>query len=313
MIVFLTVAYCVVLGVLVRLKVVPFNLWWKVSPVFVFALLNVVLIFPLAIFAPSGPALVHRHVVPIVPNVSGEIIEVRVKTNERIRKGEVMFRIEPLPYQATVDNLEAQLALAKMRAEQSAQLAGTGAGSEYELQQFETQVASLLAQLDNAKFNLEMTFIRAPADGFVSNLGLRPGVRASAVPLGPIAAFVDESEVAVYVNIHQIYLRHIEPGQEAEVVLKPFPGKVFRGEVEYVVNDIAMGQVVPGGQLAVPRQALPAPYPVRVRLIDGPPAEEFPTGATGVVAIYTGKFEVSYIIRRVMLRMRTFLNYVVPF
>ena len=82
--------------------------------------------------APTGPAIVVRAAVQIVPNVAGQVIEVPVEPNKPLRKGDVLFRIDRTQYQAKFDNLEAQLKLAQLRKEQYAQLAAKDATSRFQ-------------------------------------------------------------------------------------------------------------------------------------------------------------------------------------
>lgn len=312
MILFLTLCYIALLVVLIKVGVVPLNTFTKTSPVLFSLLLFVLLFIPMGFFAPSGDAIVLKHSIQIVPNVAGIVTEVAVEPYTPVKKGDLLFRIYKRPYQAAVDALQAQLKLAERRLQQAQTLAERRAGSVFEVEAAETQVESLKAQLDNAEFNLESTEVLAPADGHVTSLALRPGSMLMAAPFTVAMALVDDSETAVVVSIHQNNLRHVAPGQEAEVVFKVKPGRVYKGTVEHVVADLATGQVTPGGTLPVPGQIMPAPYFVRVRLDDEEVARSLPTGAVGIAAIYTGEFEVSYMIRRVMMRMDAWLAYILP-
>ena len=98
------------------------------------------------------------------------------------------------------------------------------------------------AQLDGAKWNLDKTVVRAPADGYVTNLALRKGARV-ATAASPVMAFIDTSETIVGVEIPQIDARYIEPGQPVEVTFKFCPGEVYTGKVEAVLQAISTGQV----------------------------------------------------------------------
>jgi multidrug resistance efflux pump len=124
--------------------------------------------------------------------------------------------------------------------------------------------------------------------------------------------FVGEKKI-VSAQIQQIYLRHIQPGQLAELTFKMFPGEIFDARVELVVPATAQGQVTPSGILPAPRETAPGPFFVRLTLEDEEVAKRLPAGAVGTVAIYTGKMSAIYIIRRVMIGMDAWLNYVVPF
>src|SRR5271169_6787997 len=109
MIVAMLAVYLVLLFVLVRLGVIRFNLFWKVSPFIVLLLLNVGLFIPMGWGAPQGPVLVVRNSVQIVPDVAGEVLDVPVQANTPLKAGDVLFTIDPTPYRATVNALGAQL------------------------------------------------------------------------------------------------------------------------------------------------------------------------------------------------------------
>ena len=67
--------------------------------------------------------------------------------------------------------------------------------------------------------------VRAPADGYVTNLALRKGARVANLPLSPVMAFIDTSETIVGVEIKQIDARYIAAGQPVEVTFKFLPGR----------------------------------------------------------------------------------------
>ena len=69
--------------------------------------------------------------------------------------------------------------------------------------------------------------VRAPADGYVTNLALRKGARVANLPLAPVMAFIDTSETMIGVEIAQINARYIEPGQRVEMTFKFMPGVVY--------------------------------------------------------------------------------------
>lgn len=312
MILFLTLIYIAILVILIKIKLVPLNTFTKASPVLFSLLLMVGIFIPMQFAAPSGPALAGKQVVQIVPNVAGRVTEIAIEPYTPIKKGDLLFRIDDRPYKAAVAALEAQLVLAKRRLEQSTELQRERAGSIYEVEAAETQVKSLEAQLDASLFNLENTEVLAPADGHVTALALREGSMVVSLPLAQAMAFVDDSESIIVAQIHQINLRHVAPGQEAELVFKTRPGEIFKATVKHVVSDLATGQVAPGGALPMPGQIQPAPFFVRLQLDDPEVARSLETGAVGVAAIYTGEFEISYLIRRVMMRMDAWLAYIVP-
>ena len=313
MIVFLFNLYLVVLALLVWRKVIRLNLFWKISPLIWLAILTVGLFIPMGWGAPSGPALVLRQSVQIVPDVAGEVTDVPVMANTALKANDVLFRIDPTTYKAQVDQLTAQLKFQELRLSQMTQLQQKGSGRAFDVEQRQAEVDQLRAQLEGAKWNLDKTVIRAPTDGYVTHVALRKGARVSNLPLAPVMAFIDTSETVVGIEINQIDARYIEPEQEVELTFKFLPGKVFTGRVEAVLQAIASGQAAPSGQAVTPKQIEAAPFVVRVRLDDSDVATSLPAGSAGAGAIYTDHVKAAHVIRRVMLRMTAILNYILPF
>jgi RND family efflux transporter MFP subunit len=313
MIVVLLNVYLVILFVLVHFKIVPFNLFWKISPVIVLLLLLVGLFIPMNWGAPQGNALVVRYSVSIVPDVAGEVLEVPVEPNQALKAGDVLFRIDPVPYEAQLRALTAQLKFHELRLEQMEQLASTGSGRAFDVEQRQAEVDQLKAQVTGAQWNLDKTVVRAPADGYVTNLALRKGARVANLPLAPVMAFIETSETIIGVEIEQIAARYVEPGQPVEVTFKFMPGTVYTGKVDAVLQAISSGQAQTSGTAVVPKAVQAAPFVVRVKLDDTDFANRLPAGATGTAAIYTAHVKAAHVIRKVVLRQIAILNYINPF
>lgn len=313
MIVVLLNVYLVILFALVKLKIVPFNLFWKISPVLVLLLLLIGLFIPMNWGAPQGSALVVRNSVPIVPNVAGEVVEVAARANTPLKLGDVLFRIDPAPYESQVRALKAQLQLQEQRLSQMSHLQSTGTGRAFDVEQRQAEVDQLKAQIDGAQWNLDKTVVRAPADGYVTNLALRAGARVTNLPLAPVMAFIDTSETIVGVEIQQIDARYIAADQPVEITFKFMPGRVYSGRVLTVLQAISTGQVQASGLAATPKQVQSAPFVVRVVLDDQAFAGTLPAGSTGEAAIFTERVKVAHVIRKVLLRQIAILNYINPF
>jgi multidrug resistance efflux pump len=67
--------------------------------------------------APSGPVKVYKTVVEFIPNLTREVIEVPARGLEPLKAGDVLFQIDPVPYQAREDELQAQLAETRQNVE----------------------------------------------------------------------------------------------------------------------------------------------------------------------------------------------------
>ena len=313
MIVVLLNVYLALLFILVKMKVVPFNTFWKVSPVIVFLLLMIGLFIPMNWGAPQGSALVVRNSVAIVPDVSGEVIEVAAKANVPLRAGDVLFKIDPVPFQSQVDAIGAQLKLSETRLAEMSQLQNRGTGRTFDVEERQASVDQLKAQLEGARWNLEKTTVRAPADGYVTNLALRKGARVANLPLAPAMAFIDTADTIVGVEINQVDARYIAPGQPVELTFKMTPGQVQTGKVDSVVQAIATGQVQTSGLAITPKAIQAAPFVVRVKLDDATFARSLPAGSVGDAAIFTERVKAAHVIRKVLLRQIAITNYINPF
>ena len=254
-----------------------------------------------------------RNAVSIVPNVAGEVTDVPVMANEPLKAGEVLFKIDPTPYEAQVKSIEAQLKLSKTRLAQMTQLFERDSGRGFDVEQRQSEVDQLSGQLEGAQWNLDKTTVRAPSDGYVTNLALRKGARVANLPLSPVMAFIDTSSTIIGVEINQINARYIAPGQEAEVTFKFAPGQIYKGKVESVLQAIATGQTQTSGTAVAPKAIEAAPFVVRVKLDDAAVARNLPAGSAGTAAIYTDHLKPTHVVRRVILRQIAIVNYVNPF
>lgn len=313
MIVVLLNVYLALLFVLVKFRIVPFNTFWKVSPVLVFLLLLIGLFIPMGWGAPQGSVLVGRNSVAIVPDVAGEVIDVPVQANQPLKAGDVLFRIDPTPFQAQVDAIQAQLSLQETRLAQMTQLQTQGTGRAFDVEERQASAAQLRAQLEGAKWNLEKTTVRAPADGYVTNVALRKGARVSNLALSPVMAFIDTAETLVGVEVNQIAARYLAPGQPVELTFKMTPGTVQTGKVESILQAIATGQTQTSGTAIAPPTVHAVPLVVRVKLDDEAFARSLPAGSVGTAAIFTDRVKPAHVIRKVLLRQIAITNYVNPF
>lgn len=313
MIVVLLNVYLLILFILVKLKIVPFNLFWKASPVIVLLLLLVGLFIPMNWGAPQGSALVIRNSVPIVPNVAGQVTDVPVQANEPLKAGDVLFRIDPAPFKASADALEAQLRFQELRLSQMTQLQERQTGRAFDVEQRQAEVDQLKAQVEGAKYNLEQTVVHAPSDGYVTNLALRKGARVANLPLSPVMAFIDTSETIIGIAINQNDARYVAPGQPVELTFKFFPGRIFSGKVQSVLQAVATGQVQASGSAVAPPSVQAVPFVVRVTMDDATAARALPAGAAGDAAIFTDRVKPAHMIRKVLLRQIAIVNYVWPY
>ena len=165
---------------------------------------------------------------------------------------------------------EAALASALARAEQ-ARIA-----HEAEIDGVNPTVARLQAELRQAEFDLEETTVRAPTDGYVTQLFLRPGMIAVPLPLRPVMVFIHSEDNEFAAAFQQNALQRVRAGDEAEIAFDAVPGRVFRGKVTGIMDAVAQGQLQPTGRHPrIPRRrigwARVAPSPTSTSSTISPP------------------------------------------
>jgi multidrug resistance efflux pump len=339
-----------------KFKLLPWNITSQVIVVTIPIIALTILILFMNICAPSSSDVrAQNYVIPIVPRVTGQVTEVPIEPNRRLKKGDVLFKIDPVPFEAAVKAAEATLRgaqdqlnnatnkkasltpridLAKKRVEQFTALAATGAGKRADLEQAQSDLGNLQseflaadatesqaraqiskseADLINAKFDLDGTNYLAPANGRVANLALRPGVRATQFATMPVMSFIEEDDPWLLAFFRQNELRYVETGDEAEIFMMQYPGRIIKCVVDSILWATAQGQMPISGNL---QNTLPVAAPeqrIAVRLVLAPKDRDLflAAGARGAGAIYTEHGKIIHIIRKVFLRVSAKLDWFV--
>lgn len=257
--------------------------------------------------------------VPIVPQVSGQVIEVNDKANEILEKGDVLLRLDPVPFEAKVNELKASLKLAQDDLKRAKKLAKRDALALRELDKAQARVDELKPQLEDAQWKLDNTIVHAPARGFVTQVAVRPGVMAASLPLRPVMVFIPLEERIIVGWFRQNSLLRLKAGYEAEVAFDGVPGKVFSASVLEVLPAMAEGQLPASGTLldgSTLQNRVPGRVAVKLKIDDPgfePYIRQVPGGAYGQAAIYSDHMHHVAIMRKVLLRMASWMNYLFPF
>jgi len=301
------------------------------------------------------------------------VVEVPVQPNTPLKAGDVLFRVDPEPYQYVVHQKKAALAEAEQNVLQlKAALDQATAGKEKAQAQFDlaqqnydrqrelfekrviaqatldtftrnletarqsltgakaeeerarlaytsniggvnTTVARLHAELADAQFDLDQTVTRAAGPGFVTQVTLRPGMYAIPTQLRTAMFFVntDEGDQGLVAAFQQNSLQRVTAGDEAEVAFDAVPGRVFKAKVRQVVDAIAAGQLVTSAALVEPETRTTEGRAVAIIDVTDDMSEyNIPVGSTAQVAIYTEHWHHVSMIRKILLRMRSWQNYV---
>lgn len=322
----------------------------------------------------STNARIYFSTTPILPSVKGRVTEVPVQSNAPLKEGDVLFRIDPKPYEHAVQQKRASLAeaeqyvgqlkasldqasagsekaktqlhLAKQNYDRQAELFGKGVIAKAALENVtrnletgqqmlaeavaaeerarlahvsmiggvNTTVARVRAELDDAEYELAHTVVRAPTEGFVTQVSLRPGMYVVPTPLRPVMVFVNtgDSNRSFAAAFQQNTLQRVKAGDEAEIAFDAVPGRVFKGRVQVVIDAIASGELQAAGTLVdVGARKSSGDRAIAVLdILEDISAYQIPLGSAAEVAIYTHHFHHVSAMRRILLRMRSWLNYV---
>jgi len=318
-------------------------------------------------------ARIYFPVTPILATVKGRVVEVPVQANAPLKEGDILFRVDPKPYQYAVDEKKAALAEAEQNVGQlraaldQASAEAERANSQFQLAQqnydrqvqlFKTNViaqatldtatrnleaskqsfaaaeaqeerarlaytsniagvntliAKARAALADAEFDLDQTTTRAAGRGFVTQVSLRPGMYVIPTQLRTAMLFVNTGrrDYELGAAFQQNSLQRVEAGDDAEVAFDAVPGRVFSAKVRSVVDAIAAGQLATTTTLVEPATLTTSG---RVVAIIDVSEEMFnyqiPLGSTAQVAIYTNHWKHLSLLRKILLRMRSWENYV---
>jgi len=190
--------------------------------------------------------------------------------------------------------------------EQVQQRLGAKSNGEY------AQIAQIRAQLESAQWDLDQTTTRSPCDCYVINLQLRPGGFVAALPVAPVMTLV-EATGTVGALYRQNELWRVAPGDEAEFALDTYPGRIIKAKVNSIVWAQGAGQLQAGGTIPMTgvMTAPPQRFAVKFDVADKDKELFLAAGAAGDAAIYTEHAEFLHIIRKVILRVGSYMNYLI--
>jgi multidrug resistance efflux pump len=415
--------------VFAKFKLVPVSTYTVCTAILGGLVILLLLYICLSVFHPvSHDGRMYAPVVQIVPEVRGVVIEVPVEANMALKKGDVLFRIDPRPFQIEVDRLRAalaaksskfaqlaeQLAAAEAAARQSranllvsesqfdrqlreshehakarvaqvkervflgqaqfdravdskkqnvisqqeydrtetyllaqkAELTSAEADERLAAEKLKSGSASLesarqelsrleaeerkirtefnaqidgqnpevretMALLDRARWDLDQTTVRAPSDGYVPQVVLRPGQMATATRLQPLMMFVTGEQPTLVATYPQKVISDIKPGMAGEAIFKHYPGRSFKVKVRRVLTAIREGELDASGQILTGTPASEHGHiPVVFDYDEDVSGLNLPVGAQASIAIYTDRVHALSFLRKIILRIKSWENFV---
>jgi multidrug resistance efflux pump len=173
------------------------------------------------------------------------------------------------------------------------------------------EVREVQAQLEKARWDLEETVVRAPGDGYVPQLTLRPGQMAVQLPLRPLMVFVMSEQKSLIASFAQKAVSDIKPGLHGEVTFGVYPGKTFKVTVRRVMTAVPEGEVLASGKLLETTDAHDeGRIPVVFDYDEDVSGLDLPAGTQASVAVYTDRVHALSIVRKIILRMKSWEHYV---
>jgi len=412
-----------------KFKLVSVNTYSVFTAILIGVVILGALFLTVAIFHPvSHDGRMYAPVVQIVPEVRGVVVDVPVEANRPLKKGDVLFRLDPQPYQIEVDRLRASLAgknskfaqlteqvaaaeattrqaraallasestydrqlreeydraksdvvqvkerleLAKAQYDRGTQILAQGGSSQSEFDRIEAHYQSLqqefaqagaseriaaeklkggsaslesvrqalaaaeanerkvraeftaqvdgqnpevretAAMLEKARRDLDLAVVRAPTDGYVPQVVLRPGTMATATRLVPLMMFVSGERPSLVASFPQKVMADIKPGLKAEAVFKQYPGRSFQVTVRRVMTAVREGEIDAGGQIVTGTAGDDTAYiPVVFDYDEDVAALNLPVGAQASIAVYTERAHALSLLRKIVLRIKSWENFV---
>lgn len=264
----------------------------------------IVIIFRAWVFYTESPwtrdAKFSADVVAISPDVTGLITDVPVRDNQLVKKGDTLFVVDRPRYQKALDEAQADVeyyqAVANEKRREAARRnqLGTSAMSREAIDQAnndltttEHQLAKAIATRDLAAIDLDRTTIKAPSDGWVTNLNVYKG---EFITRGSVAvALVQQHTFYVLAYMEETKLNGVRPGFRAEItplgsntVLRGTVDSIAAGVTDSSSTNDSKGMATVDSNLEWVRLA--QRVPVRIHL-DEQPGNRFPAGTTATVVI----------------------------
>jgi len=189
-------------------------------------------------------AQIAAHVAILSAKVPGFVTDVYVEENQKVKKGQILVKLDKRDFVNSENQLEAELSALTARLTQAEKdlqralsLFSQKAISTQErdnaqsnADELRAKVNSVKAKIAESKLNMEYSEIVAPADGTIGKKSVEPGMVMSVGQ--PLMAFVDSRQPWIIANFKETQLRKMHVGDKAHLEIDSIDGKTFEGEVE---------------------------------------------------------------------------------
>lgn len=204
--------------------------------------------------------------------------------------------------QSQLDVATAQLQAAK------AQLQSARAAFESSIDGVNTTVLQTRAQLDDARWELEQTTVRAPSDGYVSTMALTVGARA--LQMRAAMSFIVESDIMIVGTFMQNGFRTIRPGATVRLFFDVDPGHIYEARILDVPKGVGQGEIAVSGTLArIGSFGGTSAYPAVISIPQNADRSILRLGISGTATVFSETAGVIGLIARILLWIQSYVAY----
>lgn len=184
------------------------------------------------LYPSTDDSYIQTHIVNIAPQVSGPVTEIFVQNHQAVHKGQLLFTIDPAPYQYALQKAKAELQLAQQQGARIFPLIASNKEPRAEGDKLKAQIQEGLSAVSTAEYDLQHTTVVAPADGILANFKVRVG---DTVSTGiDLFALVEQAHFWIDANFKETQLSRIKLGQTVDIKVDMYPGVKFTGVVQSV-------------------------------------------------------------------------------
>ena len=197
-------------------------------------------------FVTTDNAYIEAHTVLLAPKVPAYILEAGVIQGQKVKKGEILVKLDNRDYVAALESAKSELASLEARRSDAEKnfrrLRDLYSKNVVSSQQFDTAQAgynevkarydATSAKVQQAQLNLDSTEIKAPSDGIVARASAEVGQLAA--PGAPLVGFVSSENRWITANFKETEIEGLKIGQKAEISVDALSKKSFEGEIESI-------------------------------------------------------------------------------
>jgi RND family efflux transporter MFP subunit len=311
MLIVLSLYFLIVWLVFIKLKLLPWSRGWKTLVYSIAVTVALVVVGALQHYTPaSSIAVVQTDSQQIYPAVSGRVVSVAVQNTQSVRSGEILFEIDPAPFQYQVDKFTAVVTLAEIKLDDMQTLVRKEAASRRQIDRAQAELDQARAELADARYNMEQAQVRAPADGTVMGATLEIGQYVG--PSQGVLNFISADGHWIIAGVKQNGLVRIAPGQPVSITFASSPGEIYSSTVALVPTDSVAGQMSVedvNDPFAAVKQAGNI-YPVRVNFPEAADPSLRRGGAIAAATFFTDEGNPINALAKILQWISTWLAYI---